>query len=367
MKSRILIEIMLISMIIVQGCAMFYNEGVAVEPLGRRLRTIVEDKYSDKSIIIGGTTGSWSFGTNTGLILDREFNYVTPENDFKQLNIHPDPSTWNWSQSDKWLQHIIDNEQIIRIHCPIGPQCSDWAKDDNRTAEELETNLREFLIAVCEKYNGISGIEYMDVVNETVINGDWHTDKSGTDWECPWFRIGQDNDANKTPLYIKMAFEIAQQYAPNMKLIYNHHEQWDSESGELIIETIEYLREKGLRVDGIGWQAHVYSGWATTENLDGLRNIIDWAHDNDLEFHITEASVWINDNLETALKEQAATYSAILEVLLEKRFTGKIGWNIWHIDDKRTWHPELYPSLFDKEYSAKPAYYAIQEVLENSE
>ena len=354
-------------MIIIQGCTIFNNESEAVEPSGRRLRTIVEDKYSDKSIIISGTTGSWSFGTNTGLILDREFNYVTPENDFKQLKIHPDPKTWNWSQSNKWLQHIIDNEQIIRMHCPIGPQCSEWAKDDSRTAEELETNLREFLIAVCEQYNDNPRIEYMDVVNETVINGDWHTDKSGTDWECPWYRIGNDNDINKTPLYIKMAFEIAQQYAPDMKLIYNHHEQWDSESGELIIETIEYLRANGLRVDGIGWQAHIDNGWATTENLDGLRNIIDWAHTNDLEFHITEASVWINDNSETALKEQAATYSAILEVLLEKRFTGKTCWNIWHIDDAHGWHTELYPSLFDKEYSAKPAYYAIQEVLENSE
>lgn len=62
------------------------------EPSGRRLRTIVEDKYSENCVIISGMTGLWAFNTNTGLILDREFDDVTPENDFKQWNIHPDPN-----------------------------------------------------------------------------------------------------------------------------------------------------------------------------------------------------------------------------------------------------------------------------------
>jgi len=75
--------------------------GEAPEPSGQRLRSIVTSNYSDGSIIIGATTGAWSFGTPTGEILDREFNYVTPENDFKQWNIHPDNSdNWNWIEAD---------------------------------------------------------------------------------------------------------------------------------------------------------------------------------------------------------------------------------------------------------------------------
>ena len=92
------------------------------------------------------------------------------------------------------------------MHCPIGPQCSDWAKEDNRTAAELEEELILFLEEICKRYNGKQGYIYMDVVNETVIDGTWHEDKEGTDlWECPWFKIGQDSDANSTPLYIKLA------------------------------------------------------------------------------------------------------------------------------------------------------------------
>jgi len=61
-------------------------------PDGRRLREIVADKYSDGNLIIGGTTGQWAFGTFTGIIMDREFSYVTSENDFKQPTIHKDNS-----------------------------------------------------------------------------------------------------------------------------------------------------------------------------------------------------------------------------------------------------------------------------------
>ncbi|MBN1694790.1 endo-1,4-beta-xylanase, partial [candidate division WOR-3 bacterium] len=161
-------------------------------PTGRRLREIVADRYAD-SILIGGTTGAWTFGTNTASIMDREFSYVTPENDFKQWNIHSDnSSSWNWTQTDAWAAHIAANGQILRMHCPIGPQCSSWAMNDNRTPEELDTNMRVFLDSLCRRYNGTPGFESMDVVNETVKSGSWHQNKPGTDWECPWYIIGLD-------------------------------------------------------------------------------------------------------------------------------------------------------------------------------
>lgn len=339
------------------------------EPSGRRLRDIMDDKYSDNSIIIGGTTGAWAFGTKTGLIMDREFNYVTPENDFKQWAIHPDPNTWNWSQTDAWVRHIEANDQILRMHCPIGPQCSSWAQTDTRTAEELESVMRDFMQAVCERYNEKDRIFSMDVVNETVQGGTWKRDEAGTGgWEMPWYKIGRDTDAKRTPLYIRYAFEIANQYAPNLKLIFNHHEDPNSVSSwNMIKTTIGYLRNLSLRVDGIGWQAHVDNGWATPASLNRLRDLIDWAHENELEFHITEASVWINGaHTQSAFQTQATTYSKIVEVLLEKRFMGKVGWNTWHIDDGHGWNNDRVPSLFDNNYEAKPAYYAIQEALENA-
>lgn len=332
-------------------------------PTGRRLREIVADRYAD-SILIGGTTGAWTFGTNTASIMDREFSYVTPENDFKQWNIHSDnSSSWNWTQTDAWAAHIAANGQILRMHCPIGPQCSSWAMNDNRTPEELDTNMRVFLDSLCRRYNGTPGFESMDVVNETVKSGSWHQNKPGTDWECPWYIIGLDT--HNVPVYIVNSFKICDSLAPDIKLIYNHHEHPENTSSwNLIKQTVLYLKALGLRVDGIGWQAHVDVGWESASTLNALRNLIDWAHSNDLEFHVTEASVWLTDDTQEDFEEQAVTYRAIVDVLLEKRFTGKVGWNTWHIDDGHGWRLSEYPSLFDIDYEAKPAYYAIQEALE---
>ncbi|MEO0293490.1 MAG: endo-1,4-beta-xylanase [candidate division WOR-3 bacterium] len=356
-------------------------------PSGPRLREIVVEKYRDPvygdSIIIGGTTGSQqALGGEVGRILCYEFNYVTPENDFKQEWIHPDNSTWNWSQADAWFTYMKKCKsyygreiEILRMHCPIGPQCSPWARDDSRTPTELDTNMTQFLRAICQKYNDSTQIKYMDVVNETAVEGSWHKDKPGIpDWECPWYKIGLDTfqlPEGKLiiPKYITKAFQIANEYAPDIKLIYNHHEDPTNSSWTLIKKTISHLIDNlGLRVDGIGWQAHVDVGWEkNSNNLTALRNLIDWAHSKGLEFHITEASVWIKTGATPEnFEKQAVTYRAILDILLEKRFTGKVGWNTWNIQDDFGWHIEWYPSLFngaDSNYSAKPAYYAIQSAL----
>ena len=75
--------------------------------------------------------------------------------------------------------------------------------------------------------------------------------------------------------------------------------------------------------------------------------------------------MWIKNGISIdGMNGQAATYTALLEVLLNKRYNGKVGWNLWHIDDAHGWHKEWYPSLFDINYNPKPAYYAIYELLD---
>lgn len=68
----------------------------------------------------------------------------------------------------------------------------------------------------------------------------------------PWFIIGQDTDKNKTPLYIKYAFEIAKQYAPDVKFVFNHYETTIGNSWwNLIEETIGYINSEITADQGI--------------------------------------------------------------------------------------------------------------------
>ena len=336
-------------------------------PEGQRLRKIVAEKYPDEQVFIGGTTGWSKLQRGSGEILNREFGYVTPENDFKQHAIHPKPGKWNWVAADAWIKHCKENDQVIRIHGPISPQCSPWAMADDRTAEELTQNMDEFLIALCKRYDRHDHVKWIDVVNETVdSNGEWLGPKPGVGkWENPWPKMGYDeSDSLRPPLYIQRAFKIANKYAPNTKLIINQHGSMQQPMWGKVKATILYLRKRGLRVDGIGWQAHVDVGWENKKgNVDYLHELIQWSHANQLSFHITENNVWLKKTKD--YQAQAATFGVILRILLEHRDTGVVTWNVWNLSDGEAWirNRAFEGCLFDAEFKAKPAYYAIQKEL----
>jgi len=354
------------------------NSGSSIEiPTGRRLREIVADKYPDGNVYIGGASQYVYWDTPSEEILYREFNYTTPANDFKQTYIHPEPGVYRWDRSDTWVQKAKDNGQVIRMHSPIGPQCSSWAKDDARTGEELLQNLEEYVKALCQRYNNEENILWMDVVNETIDKntGAWFGPKPGTDsWENPWTIIGFDttySDTFQPPIYIKRAFELANQYAPNIKQIINQHGTMNDAAWDNVKLLVKYLRDNGLRVDGIGFQGHVDVGWENgvndkgVNNITALGNLIDWAHANNLEFHITENNVFLRNGNVGKWEEQANTFKAILKVLLSKRTTGVVTWNVWMIRDSDGQSSDRTPVLFREDGSAKPAYYAVQTILED--
>ncbi len=339
-------------------------------PEGRRLREIVAAKFPDGNVQVGGTTGWRKRGRGAGVIVDREFSYVTPENDFKQSVIHPQPGIWNWEWADAWITHCAEQGQVLRLHSPISPQCSRWAKDDSRTSVELMQNFVDYLTKLCQRYDAHEQVQWIDVVNETVLgDGEWHGPKVGTGgWELPWTKIGfDDTHPLRPPLYIKMAFEIANQHAPNTKLIINQHGGMEDAMWKKIKALVAYLRGRNLRVDGIGWQAHIETGWEKRSgNLERLHALIDWAHANRLSFHVTEMNAWLKGR-DKDFVAQADTFAAILGALLEHRSSGVVTWNVWNISDADAWQQEkrFEGCLFDRDYRAKPAYYALQRLLEN--
>ena len=345
-------------------------------PEGRRLREIVAD-FSDDNFYVGGAMQSNYWNSPSEEILYREFNYVTPANDFKQTYIHPEPGVYRWQDAENWLPRAREHNMVMRMHSPIGPQCSQWAKDDSRTPEELLQNLEEYVTALCQHFNDDNDvIKWMDVVNETIDanTGEWFGPKPGTDsWENPWTIIGFDTTvALRPPLYIKRAFELANQYAPNIKQIINQHGSMNDAAWDKVKALVAYLRDQGLRVDGIGFQGHVKAGWefesndSGVNNLVALGNLIDWAHENDLEFHITENNVFLQGADIGNWEKQAATFKAIVETALAHRAGGLVTWDVWMIRDCDGQAASKTPVLFRCDGSAKPAYYAVQDALENA-
>ena len=334
------------------------------------IKDLISDKgYDPEQVYIGATLNHRQLNTKVSDLFLEEFTYSTPENCAKQGRIHPKPGVWDWKPLNEYLDFADKNNIVLRIHGPISPQASHWAKTDSRTKEELEKNMVEYFTALCKRMNKESSVKWMDVVNETITpEGFWFEEKPGVEqWENPWEQIGRDK--NDVPLYITKAFQIANKHATNKSLVFNQHGGMEPKMWNKVKETILYLKKKGYRVDGLGWQAHLRSNKPLAldkKQLVYLANLIDWAHQHDLDFHVTEIDYQIMDSSNNlkALQDQAAAYSNILKVLLSKRKNGVVTFNTWGMIDKNTGrHHDKFRFIFDKNINPKPAYFALREAI----
>lgn len=336
-------------------------------PSGRRLCEIAP--VGSFPLIVGGTISYPKLGTSAETVINREFKFVTPANAFKQTAVHPEPGKWNWKKADFWVDRCEQRGEIMRLHACVSPQCSAWAEQDHRKPAELLQLMEEYVEAVCKRYADRKHVKWIDVVNETITRkGEWFGPKPGVGkWQNPWTQIGFDETHPlRPPLYIKRAFEIAERAAPNIKLIYNQHGGMEIEAWEKVKATVMYLKEKGVRIDGIGWQGHIDTGFEKDpNNMKRLHALIAWTHQNKLEFHVTENTVWVRDG--NTLEEQAETFGAIVKALLQHSNNGVVSWNAWQMRDNDPKRGELQATLFDKNGSAKPAYYRVQKILESHE
>ena len=333
-------------------------------------KKIVSDNYDVDKFKLGATLNFYQLNSNVQQLFLKEFNYTTAENSFKQTIVHPDPDTWNWERVDAFINFANTHNIEMRVHGPVGPQSSVWAKDDARTIEELSKNYQEYLVELCKRINNQKNIKWMDVVNETIAsNGQWTDKKEGTDkWENPWTQIGKNDDG--IPNYIIKSFEIADQYAPNVSLVFNQHAGMQPVMWDRVKETILYLKNKGLRVDGLGWQSHLRDNVVLSlnkEKLDYLLSLIDWAHQNELDFHITEIDYRLVGNSPNAtnFNRQAQGYTNILKSLIAKRSSGVVTFNTWGIYDKNNISSHEFKYLYDSNLNPKKAVDEMKIALKN--
>lgn len=330
-------------------------------------KKIMSDEYNTDTFKFGATLNFYQFNSNVEDLFLKEFDYVVAENSFKQTIVHPEPDQWNWERVDAFLDFANKNNLQMRVHGPIGPQSSTWAKTDSRTNEELIKNYEEFLTELCKKINNENNVKWMDVVNETIDkNANWTIEKAGTGYQNPWTQIGENEDG--IPLYIIRSFEIAKEHAPNISLVFNQHQGMQPVMWDKVKETILYLKNKGLRIDGLGWQAHLRDNVILSlnkEQFDYLLSLIDWAHENDLDFHVTELDYFVEDksNLNNDLLNQKMIYSRIINLLEEKSKNGLVTLNFWDMGERYKKGKGYFQSIYSKELKPNPSYELLNNIL----
>ena len=268
------------------------------------------------------------------------------------------------------LEFARDNNLPVRGHTLVWhSQTPDWffkegySEDPNAAwvskevmLQRMENYIKNVMEALADQYPTVNFYTW-DVVNEAVDpNTSDGMRRPGSNnvsnGESAWMKtIGKD--------YIEKAFEYARKYAPEgCKLFYNDYNEYEDKKMDYIYDILKDLKEKDL-IDGIGMQSHWIMQYPS---ISMFEKAVKKYSELGLEIQLTELDIKNPDNTEYALKEQATRYKQIMNKVMELK---KGGANItavvlWGVTDTTSWLGG-YPLLFDGEYKAKPAYYALIE------
>jgi endo-1,4-beta-xylanase len=287
------------------------------------------------------------------LTFSTHFHSLTPERELKMDRLQPQQGQFAWGEPDALVDYAIAQGKTVRGHVLVwgdGPLPA-WLTSGSWTADQLRTILKDHIQTVVRHYAG--KIAMWDVVNEA-FNSD------GSYRSNIWYdTLG--------PSYVADSFRFAYEADPSARLYYNEvsAERRNSRS-DAVYARVKELVDAGVPIDGFGMQSH--SGTLSTITKDELESNMQRFADLGLELEITEMDVKTSGTIGTTdqkLAKQADIYRIYSESCQEiaacKRFT------VWGVSDAVSWlgSGEM-PLLFDVNYNAKPAYYAVADQLAQS-
>lgn len=341
------------------------------------LKNALEGKF----LIGTAMNGPMILGKDTASlnILQEHFNSIVAENVMKSGPIQPVEGEFAFDLPDRFVEFGEQNDLYIVGHCLIWhSQAPRWLfvdEDGNDvSAEVLKERMKTHISTVVERYKG--RVDCWDVVNEAIEDdGSWRKNK--------FYQIlGEE--------YVELAFKYAQEADPDAELLYNDYSTHNKGRREGIVTLVNDLKAKGLRIDGIGMQAH--SGMDYPDLAEFEKSLIVFS-ETGCDVHITEMDITtipfpdrrvgadvaasfeyqekmnpyangLTDSARLALHDR---YLDFFKLFLKhedkiKRVT------LWGLSDQQSWRNNWpirgrmdFPLLFDREYQAKPV---VQDIIE---
>lgn len=180
-------------------------------------------------------------------IVVKHFNSITLENAMKAALINPQPGVFNFAPADAFVAFGEAHKMFIIGHTLVWHnQVPSWfftnAAGKPNTKEQQIERLRSHIKTVAGRYAG--RVNAWDVVNEVI-------DNDGSYRATSWINAFGNGDT-----LVKYAFKFASEFAPNTELYYNDFNAWRPEKRDGIVRMVKMLQKEGIRIDGVGMQAH---------------------------------------------------------------------------------------------------------------
>ena len=305
-------------------------------------------------------------------IIGEHFNSVVAENVMKSGIIQPREGEFNFDLPDQFVKYAEEHGMYTVGHCLIWhSQAPRWFFTDDQGnevgREVLIERMKTHIHTVAGRYRG--KVDCWDVVNEAFEDdGSWRKNK--------FYQI-------VGPEYVELAFRFAQEADPEAELIYNDYSMFHKGRREAGVALVNDLRAKGLRIDGVGMQAHYGMDYPEFGAFE--ESIIAFAEAG-VDVHITEMDISVlpfpdpsvgadvrasfeyqekmnpyPDGLpDEVAKAWNDRYMRFFEIFLKHREKVKRV-TLWGVSDNHSWKNNWpirgrtdYPLLFDREFQPKP-------------
>ena len=357
----------------------------------------LKDAYADAFVMgcsINRNTAYEKDPAAVALLLE-QFNAVSPESDLKPALLHPEPDVWTFENGDRYAKFAADHHMAALGHTLVWHnQTPDWFwfKPDGSAKPRawILKNMEEYVETVTRHFAG--KVYAWDVINELLDeDGSYRTNKG-------W---GKALEGDCDELVLR-AFRAAHKGDPNAELYYNDYNLWRPSKLAGTVRLVKMLQAEGIRIDGVGIQAHWGLNYPDTELI---AQAIDTLYELGVKVLFTELDVdvlplskegqmsgssmsdpvfqreeffnWLNpypDGLPAEMDKQLADrYGELFRVLYEKR--DKIDRvTFWGLHDGVSWkngypvpNRTNYPLLFDRKLQKKNAYHSVVSIPNNHE
>jgi len=313
-------------------------------------------------------------------LVKAQFNTTTPENVLKWEVVHPQPTTYDFGQSDRYVAFGEANGMFIVGHTLVWhSQTPRWVFQDANgaplTRDALLARMRDHIQTVVGRYKG--RVKGWDVVNEAL-------NEDGTMRRSPWLTIIGDD-------FIEKAFQYARDADPAAELYYNDYNLEAAAKRNGAAELVKRLKAKGIPIAAVGSQTHekLYNT-ATAAKLDTTISVLGALG---VKVNITELDVdvlpaatqnrtadvgvtaqqgmsaavnpYANGLPDAVQQALARRYADLFSVFVKHRGTvDRV--TFWGVGDGDSWLNNWpmrgrtnYPLLFDRQDAPKPAFDAV--------
>ena len=299
----------------------------------------------------------------------------------------------DYSNAERYLDYILEwntehPEDAFRIRGHVlvwHSQTPEWFFHEDYDAskpyvspEEMTLRQEWYIKSILEHYTGedskYKDLFYgWDVVNEAVSDssGTYRTDAEGSSW----WAVYKSNE------FIINAFKFANKYAPaDLELYYNDYNDCTPGKVDGIVKLLEDVKAaEGTRIDAMGMQGHYDNEYPTSEQfIDAATKygkVVGKIMVTELDFKSSSAYDGTAATLQGEYTRQAYRYKMLYDTLKQVNDEGIAevgGFIVWGVIDGNSWlqaftgvgggvtdgSPQC-PLLFDDDYKAKPAFWAI--------